>query len=107
MAEQEAYSMDAARQKLQAKMQAAGQARATGAGDATSMRKGARGKLKGGIDGRSLRATGRTEQLNIRVTPEFRDALKAYCKKLDYDLLSQFIEDAVQAYAKEKGLTDA
>jgi hypothetical protein len=94
MAEVEAYDMARAREKFAAKMQAEG--------GATTKRKQKRRDLSDAIDGRSLRATGRTKQLNLRVTEEFRKALGEHSKSLGYATLVELIEDAVEAFVKGK-----
>jgi hypothetical protein len=49
------------------------------------------------VDGRTLRATGRTQQLATRVTPEFHDKLKAIAER-DGLMLVEVLERAVEAY---------
>lgn len=48
-------------------------------------------------DGRALRATGRTAQMNLKVRPEFRERISALARRNNI-LMVEFIERAVAAY---------
>lgn len=52
-------------------------------------------------DGRSLRASGRTEQFATRVTPAFNERLRAIAKR-DKLLLVEVLEQALDAYEARK-----
>lgn len=57
----------------------------------------------GKIDGRSLRRTGRTEQLAVRVTAKTKEAYQAYAARHDI-LLAEVLERALAALeAEERG----
>jgi hypothetical protein len=49
------------------------------------------------IDGRSLRATGRTEQLNVHVRPAFKQRIKVLAAEQDL-LMAEVLERALAAY---------
>jgi hypothetical protein len=51
------------------------------------------------IDGRSLRATGRTEQLNLHVRPDFKKRVKLLAVQRDL-LLVEILEQAFEAFEK-------
>ena len=51
-------------------------------------------------DGRRLRATGRTEQLNVKVTPEFKKRLEKLAKEKNSSMVA-IIEYAVECYEDE------
>jgi hypothetical protein len=53
------------------------------------------------IDGRSLRATGRTKQLSTRVREEFHDELKMYAARHRLKLV-EVLEQGHEALKKEK-----
>jgi hypothetical protein len=64
-------------------------------------RKGRRARhqtVPGAIDGRSLRATGRTEQMNFKVTKEIKEALG---KHVGRGKMSLWLEEAIVAKLKE------
>jgi len=48
-------------------------------------------------DGRALRATGRTEQMNLKVRKEFREHVAAMARR-DGIMMVEYIERAVEAY---------
>jgi hypothetical protein len=52
------------------------------------------------LDGRALRATGRTEQLNLRLTAETKQKIQRIAKEKNL-LLAQVIEDAIAALERE------
>jgi hypothetical protein len=52
------------------------------------------------IDGRSSRATGRTEQLNLRLKSDIKDRIKRIAKDKDL-LLAEVIERAIEALERE------
>ena len=52
------------------------------------------------LDGRRLRATGRTEQLNVKVTPEFKKRLEKLAKEKNSSMVA-IIEFAVACYEDE------
>jgi hypothetical protein len=54
------------------------------------------------LDGRSLRRTGRTLQINIKCTPETRRQLFEVCQKHDISVAEAF-EEAIQALAEKYG----
>lgn len=56
----------------------------------------------GEVDGRSKRASGRTEQIATRVTAEFRDQIRAIAER-DGILIAEVMEKAVDAYEREVG----
>jgi hypothetical protein len=56
--------------------------------------------VTGAIDKRSLRATGRTEQMNFKVTPQIRDSL---AKRVGRGKMSLWLEQAIVAKLKEEG----
>src|SRR5215470_17281185 len=67
-------------------------------------RKGRRARhvtVTGAIDKRSLRATGRTEQMNFKVTLQIRDAL---AKHVGRGKMSLWLEQAITAKLKEEGI---
>ncbi len=49
------------------------------------------------VDGRSLRATGRTEQLNVHVRPAFKQRIKVLAAEQDL-LMAEVLERALAAY---------
>lgn len=53
-------------------------------------------------DRRRLRKTGRTEQMNLKVRPEFKQRLIALAHNMDL-LLIEYIEIAVEEKAKRDG----
>jgi|1185.fasta_scaffold76855_2 hypothetical protein len=53
------------------------------------------------VDGRSLRATGRTEQLATRVRPEFHRQVKIIAAR-DGLKIAELLEKAIAAYEREK-----
>lgn len=53
-------------------------------------------------DGRALRATGRTAQMNLKVRPEFRQHVMDLAAR-DGIMMVEYIERAVAAYAKRGG----
>lgn len=55
----------------------------------------------GAIDGRSLRATGRTEQMNFKVTKEIKEALG---KHVGRGKMSLWLEEAIAAKLKAQGV---
>ena len=57
--------------------------------------------VTGAIDGRSLRATGRTEQLNLKVTKEIKEAL---ARNVGRGNMSRWLEEAIVAKLKEQGV---
>jgi hypothetical protein len=57
--------------------------------------------VSGAIDKRSLRATGRTEQMNFKVTKEIRDAL---AKHVGRGKMSLWLEQAIVAKLKDEGV---
>jgi len=57
--------------------------------------------VAGAIDKRSLRATGRTEQMNFKVTPRIKDAL---AKHVGRGKMSLWLEQAIMAKLKEEGV---
>jgi hypothetical protein len=73
-------------------------------GRADTSRKGRKARhqtVTGAIDGRSLRATGRTEQMNFKVTKEIRDAL---AKHVGRGKMSLWLEEAIVAKLKQQGV---
>ena len=54
----------------------------------------------GEVDGRSKRASGRTEQIATRVTAEVRDQIRAVAER-DGILIGELMEKAVDAYERE------
>lgn len=52
-------------------------------------------------DGRKLRATGRTEQMNLKVRPDFKDRVSALARNANM-LMVEYVERAIEAYAKEQ-----
>ena len=52
------------------------------------------------LDGRSLRATGRTEQLNLRLTAETKDKIQAIATEKSMKL-AEVIERAIAALERE------
>lgn len=65
-------------------------------------RKRREAKRVASVDGRSLRAKGRTAQLNCRVRPELRDRLRRYCETTGTQLADN-IERALEAYLEHEG----
>lgn len=55
-------------------------------------------------DGRSKRATGRTQQFATRVTKEWHDTVKAVAER-DGVMLVEVLEQAVDAYERDRGTT--
>jgi hypothetical protein len=53
------------------------------------------------VDGRALRATGRTEQLATRVRPEFHRRVKIIAAR-DGLKIAELLEQAIDAYEREK-----
>jgi predicted DNA-binding ribbon-helix-helix protein len=53
------------------------------------------------LDGRSLRATGRTEQLATRVTPAFHRQVKMIAAR-DGLKIAELLEKAIAAYERER-----
>ena len=53
------------------------------------------------LDGRSLRATGRTVQMNIKVTPEAKRRYLLLVKKLGATSLGQLVERGLELVAAE------
>jgi hypothetical protein len=51
------------------------------------------------LDGRSMRATGRTMQLNIKITPEVKTTILRLAKERG-QLVTEVIEDAIEALTK-------
>jgi hypothetical protein len=84
------WDMAAARAKFAAKV-APGKA----------ARKGRQKHLNGSVDGRSLRATGRTEHLNFRASPQIVEALDKYIPKGKRSL---WLEEAIIAKLREEGV---
>lgn len=58
---------------------------------------------KARIDGRSLRRSHRTIQFATRVSPEFDQRIRAIAER-DGKLLVQVLEDALDAYEKNKDI---
>lgn len=56
----------------------------------------------GRIDGRSLRRTGRVRQLNLKVTAEFDDQLRAIASARG-KMLAEVLEDAMASYVERAG----
>jgi hypothetical protein len=54
--------------------------------------------LTDGVDRRSLRATGRTAQFNIRATPETIASAKEKARRFAFGTVAEFIEVAIAAY---------
>ena len=57
--------------------------------------------MAGAIDKRTLRATGRTEQMNFKVTPQIKDAL---AKHVGRGKMSLWLEQAITAKLKDEGV---
>ena len=57
--------------------------------------------VTGAIDKRSLRATGRTEQMNFKVTKEIKELL---AKHVGRGNMSRWLEEAIAAKLKEQGV---
>ncbi|MDT7953057.1 MAG: hypothetical protein RQ966_16260 [Acetobacteraceae bacterium] len=53
-------------------------------------------------DGRSLRATGRTVQMNLKVTPEIRQRMLALAERSGL-LLAEVLEEALTALERKRG----
>lgn len=53
-------------------------------------------------DGRALRSTGRTAQMNLKVRPEFRDHVTAIAAQ-DRIMMVELIERAVEEYIERRG----
>ena len=64
-------------------------------------RKDRQKRLNGSVDGRSLRATGRTEHLNFRASPQIVEALDKYIPKGKRSL---WLEEAIIAKLREEGV---
>lgn len=52
------------------------------------------------LDGRTLRATGRTEQLNVKVTPEFKKRLQKLADEKKSSMVA-IIEYAIECYEND------
>jgi predicted HicB family RNase H-like nuclease len=97
MGEEEAYDMAAARKLWEAKKVSPKKA----------ARKDKRKKLAAAVDKRSLRATGRTEQFNFRVTAEIKTKAQEAAQAAGMTI-AEWMEEAVAAYlAKPRGGEDA
>jgi hypothetical protein len=66
-----------------------------------SARKDRRKRLADAVDGRSLRATGRTEHLNFKATPEIKTLLAKHVPKR---MVSLWLEEAIIAKLKAEGV---
>jgi hypothetical protein len=66
-----------------------------------SARKDRQKHLNGAVDGRSLRATGRTEHLNFRASPQIVEALDKHIPKGKRSL---WLEEAIIAKLREEGV---
>jgi predicted HicB family RNase H-like nuclease len=53
----------------------------TAAAPGKTERKQPEKQVRAAADGRSLRAKGRTAQLNVKVAPELKQALNAHCER--------------------------
>ena len=66
-----------------------------------SARKNRQKRLADAVDGRSLRATGRTEHLNFKATPEIKALLAKHVPKRTVSL---WLEEAIIAKLKAEGV---
>jgi len=66
-------------------------------------RKARQKKTADAVDGRSLRATGRTEHLNFKATPEIKQLLGTRIPK---GRVSLWLEEAILAKARAEGLIE-
>ena len=64
-------------------------------------RKNRQKRLADAVDGRSLRATGRTEHLNFKAKPEIKALLAKHVRK---GKLSLWLEEAIIAKLKSEGV---
>ena len=64
-------------------------------------RKARQKKAADAVDGRSLRATGRTEHLNFKATPRIKEALAKYVTK---GKTSLWLEEAIIEKFKREGI---
>jgi hypothetical protein len=64
-------------------------------------RKARQKKAAAAVDGRSLRATGRTEHLNFKATPRIKEALAKYVAK---GKTSLWLEEAIIEKFKREGI---
>jgi hypothetical protein len=64
-------------------------------------RKARQKKAADAVDGRSLRATGRTEHLNFKATPRIKEALSKYIPK---GKTSLWLEEAIIEKFKREGI---
>jgi hypothetical protein len=64
-------------------------------------RKNRQKRLADAVDGRSLRATGRTEHLNFKARPEIKDLLATHVPKRKVSL---WLEEAIIAKLKAEGV---
>ena len=91
MSDADAFDMSAAR-KLWAKKELEPKKAA---------RKNKRHDLAGGVDKRSLRATGRVEQFNIRCRPEIKALAFEHQQRMGMETVAEFIECAILAFVRE------
>jgi hypothetical protein len=66
-------------------------------------RKARQKKTADAVDGRSLRATGRTEHLNFKATPQVKKLLATHVPK---GRVSLWLEEAILAKARAEGLLE-
>jgi hypothetical protein len=64
-------------------------------------RKARQKRLNGSVDGRSLRATGRTEHLNFKASPQIVEALDKHISKGKRSL---WLEEAIIAKLRQEGV---
>ena len=66
-------------------------------------RKAREKKVRGAVDGRSLRTKGRTAQLNVRIRPEAKEMLAAFLER-EGVALPDWIESIIESAAGKKAL---
>jgi len=72
----------------------------SGKSHSRAQRKAKEKKVQAAVDGRSLRATGRTEQLNVTIRPDLKIAITEYVKAEGIKI----VDLVEQALEKEIGL---
>jgi hypothetical protein len=69
----------------------------------TTTRKVKRRNVENSVDKRSMRATGRVVQYNLRVRDGWKDEVVQHAQQCGFRTAIEFLEAAVQAYVDGKG----